>query len=182
MKYSFLVIGATLLFASCKNDPKSTDTTTIESVDTNKLRVDTIGLAEFKATKAQQERDSLQRDSIERANALAKKTETKHKSTNSTRSYNHSNNAVSNNNSSSTEDHTSTAGDISSESGNTAEAKKGWSKTAKGAVIGGVVGAGTGAVINKKHRGKGAIIGGVVGAGAGAIIGRDQDKKDGRRQ
>ncbi|RYZ23084.1 MAG: glycine zipper 2TM domain-containing protein [Chitinophagaceae bacterium] len=58
--------------------------------------------------------------------------------------------------------------------------KKGISKTAKGAIIGGVAGAAGGALINKKNRGAGAIIGGVVGAGAGAIIGRQADKKDGR--
>ena len=58
--------------------------------------------------------------------------------------------------------------------------KKGWSKTAKGAVIGGVVGAGTGAIINKKNRAAGAVIGGVLGAGAGAVIGNEMDKKDGR--
>ncbi len=69
---------------------------------------------------------------------------------------------------------------ISTETNNTAEAKSGWSKTAKGAVIGGVVGAGSGAVINKKNRAAGAVVGGVVGAGAGAIIGNEADKKDGR--
>ncbi len=56
--------------------------------------------------------------------------------------------------------------------------KKGWSKAAKGAVIGGVGGAVAGAVITKS--GKGAIIGGVIGAGGGYIIGRSKDKKDGR--
>lgn len=58
-------------------------------------------------------------------------------------------------------------------------AKKGWSKGAKGAVIGGVGGAVVGAAVSDK-KGKGAIIGGAVGAGAGYLIGRDQDKKDGR--
>ncbi len=58
--------------------------------------------------------------------------------------------------------------------------KTGWSKTAKGAVIGGVVGAGSGAVINRKNRAAGAVIGGVVGAGAGAVIGNEAGKKDGR--
>ena len=66
------------------------------------------------------------------------------------------------------------------QAGTEATEKKGWSKTAKGAVIGGVVGAGTGAVINKKNRAAGAVIGGVLGAGAGAIIGNEMDKKDGR--
>ena len=75
---------------------------------------------------------------------------------------------------------TTTVNTATSESANTAKEKTGWSKTAKGAVIGGVVGAGTGAVVNKKNRAAGAVIGGVVGAGTGAIIGNEMDKKDGR--
>lgn len=48
--------------------------------------------------------------------------------------------------------------------------KKGWSGTAKGAVIGAGVGAATGAIVSKK-KGQGAIIGGLVGAGVGAGTG-----------
>ena len=71
---------------------------------------------------------------------------------------------------------------ISTESGETAKApqKEGWSKAAKGAVIGGAVGAAGGAVINKKNRAAGAVIGGVIGAGGGYVLGRKMDKKDGR--
>jgi hypothetical protein len=69
---------------------------------------------------------------------------------------------------------------VASESENAAKEKKGISKTAKGAIIGGVLGAGTGAVLDKKNRAAGAVIGGAVGAGAGAIFGNEQDKKDGR--
>ncbi len=61
-----------------------------------------------------------------------------------------------------------------------AEEKKGISKAAKGAVIGGVAGAAGGAVINKKNRVVGAVIGAVIGAGGGYVIGKKQDKKDGR--
>ncbi len=50
----------------------------------------------------------------------------------------------------------------------------------KGAVIGGVAGAGTGAIISKNHRAKHAVIGGVIGAGTGYIIGRHKDKEAGR--
>lgn len=50
----------------------------------------------------------------------------------------------------------------------------------KGAIIGGVAGAGTGAIISKNHRVKGAVIGGVVGAGTGYLIGRHKDKERGR--
>ncbi|MDB5205581.1 MAG: hypothetical protein JWR72_656 [Flavisolibacter sp.] len=79
-----------------------------------------------------------------------------------------------------TSNSTTSTGSSTSQSSNTAAEKKGWSKTAKGAVIGGVVGAGTGAVVNKKNRAAGAVIGGVLGAGAGAVIGNEMDKKDGR--
>lgn len=56
--------------------------------------------------------------------------------------------------------------------------KKGWSKKAKGAAIGGGGGAVAGAVIaGKGDRATGAVVGGVVGAAAGSIIGRKKDKK-----
>jgi hypothetical protein len=71
---------------------------------------------------------------------------------------------------------------MTSESQNAAKAKKGWSKAAKGAVIGGAGGAVLGAVINKRNRAAGAVIGGVIGAGGGYVIGRNMDKKDGRIQ
>ena len=72
------------------------------------------------------------------------------------------------------------SGTVSSELGNEAKAKKGLSKTAKGAIIGGVVGAGTGAVVNKKNRLAGGVVGGVIGAGSGAVIGHELDKKSGK--
>jgi len=65
--------------------------------------------------------------------------------------------------------------------GQTTTQKRGWSKAAKGAVIGGASGAVVGAVVSKK-KGKGAVIGGVVGAAGGYILGRSKDKKDGRVQ
>lgn len=59
--------------------------------------------------------------------------------------------------------------------------KKGWSSTAKGAVIGAGAGAITGAAVSKK-KGQGAIIGGLagaaVGAGTGAIIDGEKKKKE----
>ena len=54
--------------------------------------------------------------------------------------------------------------------------KKGWSNTAKGAVIGAGVGAATGAIISKK-KAEGAIIGGLAGAGVGAGTGAIIDGK-----
>lgn len=54
--------------------------------------------------------------------------------------------------------------------------RKGWSNTAKGAVIGAGVGAATGAIVSKK-KGEGAIIGGLAGAGIGAGTGEIIDGK-----
>lgn len=58
--------------------------------------------------------------------------------------------------------------------------KKGWSRKAKGAVIGGAAGAATGAAVSRNNS-KGAVIGGVVGAGSGYLYGRKKDKKKGRQ-
>ena len=78
----------------------------------------------------------------------------------------------------------STSGSGSSSTSSTSQTstetqKKGWSSAAKGAVIGGVIGAGTGIIVDKKD-GRGAAIGGAVGAGTGYVIGRERDKKSGR--
>ena len=82
--------------------------------------------------------------------------------------------------STSTTSSTNSSADGTTETTSAKKTNTGWSKTAKGTVIGGVVGAGTGAVVNKKNRAAGAVVGGVVGAGTGAIIGNELDKKDGR--
>lgn len=58
--------------------------------------------------------------------------------------------------------------------------KKGWSRKAKGATIGGGGGAILGAVINKNNRLVGGAIGGALGAGIGYVIGNELDKKHGR--
>lgn len=70
--------------------------------------------------------------------------------------------------------------DASNNSTATTTRNKGWSKSAKGAVIGGAGGAVLGGVIHKRDRVAGAVVGGVLGAGVGYGIGRAQDKKDGR--
>ena len=74
------------------------------------------------------------------------------------------------------------SGSMNSSTTNSAKTtkKKGWSKAAKYAAIGGGGGAILGAVINKRNRVAGGIIGGVLGGGIGYGIGRSQDKKDGR--
>lgn len=86
---------------------------------------------------------------------------------------------------STTVDNKTAAGTGNSDTGSVAttpqvEKKKGWSKAAQGAAIGGVTGAIGGAIISKK-KGLGAVVvGGVVGAAGGYIIGKGMDKKDDR--
>jgi len=58
--------------------------------------------------------------------------------------------------------------------------KKGWSRKAKGAVIGGGGGAIIGALIDKNSRLVGGALGGAVGAGVGYIVGNELDRKHGR--
>jgi hypothetical protein len=67
------------------------------------------------------------------------------------------------------------SGDLSNTSSQAAK-KKGWSHTAKGAVVGAGTGAVTGAIINHNDRVKGAAIGAVIGAGVGAGTGLIVDK------
>ncbi len=57
--------------------------------------------------------------------------------------------------------------------------KKGWSKKAKGAAIGGVGGAVLGGVVGGK---KGAVIGAAAGAGGGYIYGKRRARKKGDRR
>jgi hypothetical protein len=67
------------------------------------------------------------------------------------------------------------SGDLSSTSSQAAK-KKGWSHTAKGAVVGAGTGAVTGAIINHNDRVKGAALGTIIGAGVGAGTGLIVDK------
>lgn len=54
------------------------------------------------------------------------------------------------------------------------DVKKGWSRKAKGAAIGGGAGALTGAILGG---GKGAVIGTAAGVVGGGLIGRNKDKQ-----
>lgn len=145
-----IVAVAAIFLAACNTNPKTaaeTKTLTYE---------DTVGLAQFQAWKAQNERINPMYAAT--APAPARKAATRSRST------------------------ASRSGNMSSTSSNQAKTvqKKGWSKSAKYAVIGGAAGGVAGAVINKRNRAVGAVVGAVIGAGGGYVIGRSQDKKDGR--
>ncbi|MGD0017580.1 MAG: YMGG-like glycine zipper-containing protein, partial [Verrucomicrobiia bacterium] len=48
-------------------------------------------------------------------------------------------------------------------------------RTASGALAGGAIGAGSGAIIGGRHAGEGALIGGAIGAVTGGLIGHEMD-------
>lgn len=174
---------------ACNTNPdKKTDVALQQTAQST--AADTTGLAAYNAWKAQNELASIQ--SVEQPQAVAStpKVRTVVKQVpvyTAPKRSSSSGNTSTNSNSSSKEDNSNTNsgagnGTASNGSGETVktEKKEGWSKAAKGAVIGGVAGAAGGAVINKKNRVLGGVIGGVVGAAGGYGIGRTMDRKDGR--
>jgi hypothetical protein len=183
MKKIIPFLSIAVLLTACGNNAKN-DSAAITPVDNQaqSIKTDTSGLAEYQMWKLQQqiaEVETPAEPAVQYASvAPVKKVKKTYRPAVKVTEQAPETSA------STSESNTNSAGDVgmSSESSNAAEApeKKGWSKAAKGAVIGGATGAAAGAVINKKNRAVGAVIGGVVGAGAGVIIGRDMDKKDGR--
>ena len=147
-----LAVGMT----ACNTTP-NTDTTQKAILPA----VDTAGLAEFQAWKAQNELVSTTENTAQEPKT---NTVVKYYPVSSTRR----------------SSGVSRSSGSTGSTGTTVSRKKGWSSAAKGAVIGGVAGAAGGAIINKKNRAAGGIIGGVLGAGAGYGIGRTIDKKNGR--
>jgi hypothetical protein len=179
MKKILFALSTVAVMASCSNDnPRTAAETKVISPVT-----DTTGLAQFQAWKAQNElavanqaaQQNLAatepvKEVVKERVVYVDRPAAKKKTSTAKRSG--SSNAGSSSG--------STEGVNNSTSGNTPAKKEGWSKAAKGAVIGGVGGAVIGGVVNKRNRGAGAVIGGVLGAGAGYGIGRSKDKKDGR--
>ena len=155
-------LSVVVLATACNSNPK-TGAEITKAVPAT-ITVDTTGLAQFQAWKAQHElapanEYKMQTAAVAPIQKTARRTvRTQPVSTQSE------------------------SGTMSSESNNTAKAaeKRGWSKAAKGAAIGAGTGAVLGAVITKKNRVAGGVIGGVAGGAVGYGIGRHMDKRDGR--
>jgi hypothetical protein len=150
MKIQFLIVSAMIFALSCNTKPQPQSNDGKNTTDSMYLAADTAGLAEFRAIKAQNELGTKNSE-----NQTEERSSPKTATGKTSRSANSSAPAGTAANNS----HNTAA---SSGSSGTSAEKKGWSKTAKGAVVGGVVGAGTGAVVNKKNRVAGAVIGGAI--------------------
>ena len=141
--------------------------------DVNDINVDTVGFAAFKRQKAEMALQSYE-DSVRRAAIIAER-----KRYNTQRSSKKSTSEKSTYERESTDNNVSSGEtEVAEKSPEAVKEKRGWSKKAKGAVIGAATGAAAGAVINKKNRKAGGVVGGVVGAAAGYGIGRHKDKRD----
>lgn len=172
MKQILFALSTVAIMASCSNNNPRT------AAETQSLMkpVDTAGLAQFQQWKAQNELAVA--NQLAQQNQVAAQQPTKEIVRERVVYVNRP--ATSSRRSTATRHYASNgSGVYNSTSSNTAK-RRGWSKGAKGAVIGGVGGAVAGAVINKRNRGVGAIIGGVLGASVGYGIGHSKDKRDGR--
>jgi len=196
MKKLLPILGLGFLMTACNTTPEQkTDAT--QSTQQNVSQVDTTGIAAFNAWKAQNELASVNAyQQAQQAQVLPEKTRTIVKyvpvtkttkskpavatTTSTPNSPSSSSTSTEQTNSGTSTDADTGASGSGAEETAKVEKKEGWSKAAKGAVIGGVAGAAGGAILNKKNRVVGAVIGGVVGAAGGYGVGRTMDKKDGR--
>jgi hypothetical protein len=183
---SFAVLISVLTVA-CNQAPK-TDAQQSPFAQQMPVQPDTTGLAKFQLWKAQNELADVNQSNQpvaaapQQAKTVVVYRDAPAKATAPKKTSSSNSSASSSNSNSNSGVSSSGSGVGTSTSAGEAKttAKKGISKAAKGAIIGGVGGAIAGAVINKKNRGMGAVIGGVIGAGGGYAIGRGMDKKDGR--
>ena len=177
MKRILSIFSIAAVMAACNSDQDKimAESARVKSYqDSIRLAADTAGLADFQSWKMQSELGETPIDPVATTGAVAAAAPV-------TRTY-----APARTTTRSTSARRSTGVSRSSGGGggystaSTPARRAKVSKAAKGAVIGGVVGAGAGAVINKKNRGVGAVIGGVIGAAGGYGVGRGMDKRDGR--
>lgn len=193
MKKLLPILGFTFLMAACNTMPEQ-KSDAVQSASQTVSQPDTTGIAAFNAWKAQNElantsayqQEQQAQVSPEKTRTIVKyvpvekSTQTKPATRTTTNTTSPNSTSTEQTNSGSSDDSGNGAGGNESTETAKVEKKEGWSKAAKGAVIGGVAGAAGGAVLNKKNRVVGAVIGGVVGAAGGYGIGRTMDKKDGR--
>jgi hypothetical protein len=184
MKKILTFISGAALLAACNSNPNTEAVVKPTNAPGVTILADTSGLSEFQAWKANaalraEENAALAEGktavvSYDEPKTTVRKTSSAPRRTSTARRTSTSNNRTYSSGSA------TTAPSTASYPVEQPQQKKGWSKAAKGAVIGGAGGAILGGVLAKNNRALGAVIGGVVGGGVGYGIGRSQDKKDGR--
>ncbi|RYF85140.1 MAG: hypothetical protein EON98_07395 [Chitinophagaceae bacterium] len=198
MKRFLPFLSLAIVFAACSSKPTETEVKTVQST-TQSNNADTAGLAQFQQWKAQNELTAatdvqtegknpapaepvktvtvirervIERSAPVRRQPVVQHTPVPEPQPATTESNSGNGDVVTNNTGS------STTGEEPAVTPQPTAKKEGWSKAAKGAVIGGAGGAVLGAIINKKNPAVGAAIGGVLGGAVGYGIGKNKDKKD----
>jgi len=187
MKKFLPFLSIALFFVACNGKPAETETQIVKAASN---QADTAGLAQFQQWKAQNElavANDVQQPITSTPvtvirEVIVEREAPVRKRVRSTETSSYPNTAPNNNNS--TSENESTVSESSSTASEPVIAdvpakNEGWSKSAKGAAIGGAGGAVLGAIINKRNPAVGAAIGGVLGGAGGYGIGRSKDKKDG---
>ncbi len=189
MKQKFLAIVVAAVFAACNSNPKTSTqpaSAAISDTGRNSAAADRGQVIELKGVNdtivtgdgsryVKVDTSNSSQTVVKSETPVRTQRETVHHTARHTSSGSSSGSGSSNGGYSST----SGTGTSTAESTPVPAKKKGWSKAAKGTVIGAGTGAIAGALISKK-KGLGAVIGGVVGGAGGYIIGHSKDKKDGR--
>jgi hypothetical protein len=161
MKKLLMILSIATVFTACNSKPDNTAT-----VDTLAVKQRAVAEEQAKADEAAR----LKALDDERANLAAER----NRLASARRRVNSSGSS-----SSSNVGATTTAPATGSGTATEEAKKKGWSDAAKGTAIGAAAGAIGGMLIDKNDA-RGALIGGVVGAGTGYVIGRAKDRKTGR--
>lgn len=199
MKKLIPFLSAAVLLVACNSKPENTEVKTLQSAQQN-AAMDTTGLAQFQQWKTQNElavatevqQPQLQTAPVKTVEVIREvrivEKPVRVRETAPVRDVEPTVPApVEDNNETTASGDVATSNSGSGQGTETAPApaeetakKEGWSKSAKGAAIGGGAGAVIGAVISKNNRAAGAVIGGVLGGAVGYGIGKAKDKKDGR--
>ena len=179
MKNIIIILAAsTLMFACNKTSKKnSQDVAQVQNVEQiKKMTIDSMRMQEQIREPKQAVIDSMNNVAKEKVLTLnplkAPEKETQVATKHTSQTVKKANNVVAYKDKSETKTTTTT-----STPAKVYKKKRKISRTVEGALIGAGVGAISGAIIDKNHRGRGALIGGVIGAGVGAGTGAILDKK-----
>ncbi|HEY1020880.1 MAG TPA: glycine zipper domain-containing protein [Flavisolibacter sp.] len=201
MKRFLPILPLAFLFTACTTSPEANETKTLQSTQQNAAAIDTTGLAQFQAWKAQNElaaaspvQEMQQPEEPVKTVTVIREVRVQQPAPTVRKPVRQQPQAP-------VQDRPDPApqpqpettpsagnGDVASNtsSGTAGEGTQpqegakegGWSNSKKGAVIGAAGGAVIGAVINKKNRAAGAVIGGVLGGAAGYGLGKKKDNKE----
>ena len=174
VSFDTLGLADFLAFKAARFPDANREYTTI-STGRKKIKVDTLGWAAYKRTRAKTDRQPIEVPTPQQDITMESKKPNPSRNSTTSKNPPDEQQGVSEVENESA-DHSAVA--EAPQTKEKKDVKKRTSNKVKGAIIGGVTGAATGAVVNKKNRKAGGVVGGIIGAATGYGIGRRKDKKD----